>query len=205
MRPLHHVQLLSLLTIACGHSGASQSDAGSVVRDAAPGPADARPGDGPAPTFALTSPAIHGADLLDAKYTCAGTNSSPPMSWTAGPVATSSYAVVFRDNTNGLVHSVIWDIPGTVHSLSENVENTARPGTPAGARQAHAYDGQYGYSGPCPGGEVHDYEFELIAVNVATVPGLSADPESAAVVTALAQHTAARAKLAVRSNASPPP
>lgn len=51
---------------------------------------------------------------------------------------------------------------------------------------------------------MHDYGFELIAVNVAALPGLAADPESTAVVTALAQHTAARAKLAVRSSAARP-
>lgn len=205
MRSLRTVHLASLLAIGCGHSGASQTDAGAGIRDAAPVMTDARPGDAPAPSFALTCSVIHGTDLFDPKYTCAGANVSPPMSWTAGPSATSSYAVVFRDNTNGLVHSVIWDIPGTVHSLPEKVENKARPGTPAGARQAQAYDGQYGYSGPCPGGEVHDYEFELIAVNVAALPGLAADPESTAVVAALAQHTAGRARLAVRSNATPPP
>lgn len=205
MRMMLHLHLVSLLAGGCGHAASSQSDAAAVPRDAATGTGDARPGDGPAASFAVTSPAIHGTDLLDAKYTCAGANVSPPISWTAGPAGTASYAVVFRDNTNGLVHSVIWDIPGTVRALPEKVENAPRPAVPAGARQARAYDDRYGYSGPCPGGEVHEYQFELVAVNVATLPGVTTESEGAAVVTALEPHAAARARLAVRSNANPPP
>jgi Raf kinase inhibitor-like YbhB/YbcL family protein len=207
------VLLGSMLALAaCGDDDSPKADAASngpdaAIVDAAPGTPDAPPVNQPDAEpvdFALTSTAFNQTDLLADKYTCAGANVSPPLAWTEGPAGTLSYAIVFTDLDNGpFVHSVIWDIPAAVHALPEHVENVAMPSVPAGAKQAHAYDGStFGYLGPCPGGNTHHYEFELYAIDVATMPNLPTSTGRNAVVTALGGHKLASVKLGLISNAS---
>ncbi len=79
----------------------------------------------------LTIAALAGGTFPDAN-TCAGVNTSPAMSWTAGPAGTLSYAVVLTDTFQNAAHWVIWDIPSTVTSLAAALPGTAtltiRPG-----------------------------------------------------------------------------
>ena len=45
---------------------------------------------------------------------------------------------------------------------------------PPGSKQVKSYDNAtFGYLGPCPGGNVHSYEFDLYAVDAATLPGVT--------------------------------
>jgi Raf kinase inhibitor-like YbhB/YbcL family protein len=206
------VVLLMGALAACGDDDAPKADAAgsngpdAAVVDAAPGTPDAPPAneaDAEVAEFALTSTAFNATDLLADKYTCAGANVSPPMSWTAGPSGTLSYAIVFRDNDNGLVHAVIWDIPADAHAVPEHVERVAMPSVPAGAKQAKAYDGVFGYAGPCPNGHTHHYEFELYALDVSTMPGLTSTTSKDAVAAALdGGHKLASTKLSLISDAA---
>jgi Raf kinase inhibitor-like YbhB/YbcL family protein len=152
------------------------------------------PSDGTS-SMVLTSTAFTEGMTIPAAHTCAGTNVSPPLSWTPGPAGTMSYAVVFTDKTNGLVHSGIYDIPSTVTSLPMNVEKVAMPTNPAGSKQVLAYNNMPGYAGPCPGAMVHTYEFMLYAVDVPTLPGIMTNQKGAALVTALQAHDLATTTL----------
>ncbi len=194
---------LAALLSACGDGGGATPDASAHLPDASAHQPDAAPGapDAAVPgTFVLSSTAIMTGVLLADQYTCRGVNISPPLAWTAGPAATKSYAVVFTDLSNGLVHSVIWDIPGATRALPEHVENAATPAVPAGAKQARGYDeSTFGYLGPCPG-EVHTYRFELFALDVATMPGLTPQSSRDEVVPALTSHKLATTKLEVMSD-----
>jgi Raf kinase inhibitor-like YbhB/YbcL family protein len=203
--------LAGVALAACGDDDAPKADAAhtdgpdAAVVDAAPGTPDAPPPDEPdaePAELTLTTTAFNDVDLLADKYTCAGENVSPPLSWTEGPAGTKSYAIAFTDMDNHLVHAVIWDIPAAVHAVPEHVERVAMPSVPAGAKQAKAYDGIFGYSGPCPQGDTHHYEFELYAVDAATLPGLTANPSRAQVVDALGAHKVSSVKLGLISNAS---
>jgi Raf kinase inhibitor-like YbhB/YbcL family protein len=117
--------------------------------------------------------------VLPGKYVCTndtaqgGTNVSPPLSWTAGPSGTMSYAIVMRDLDfmNGFVHWVIWDIPANVTSLPEDVEHADQPSAPAGAKQADFNGSVTGYYGPCSPSNVNTYEFTLYAMPNATTSG----------------------------------
>jgi Raf kinase inhibitor-like YbhB/YbcL family protein len=119
----------------------------------------------------LTSSAFTEGAMIPAAHTCAGTNVSPPLAWTPGPPNTQSYAIVFTDRANMLVHWVIWNIPANITSLPGSLPKTSSLTMPAGAMQ-NAFNGM-GYAGPCPGGQVHTYEFAVYAIDVASLPGMS--------------------------------
>ncbi len=59
----------------------------------------------------LTSTALAAGGVFSDTNTCAGVNTSPPLTWTAGPTGTMSYAVVLTDTNNMAAHWVIWDLP----------------------------------------------------------------------------------------------
>lgn len=153
--------------------------------------------DGPAATFTLTSAGITEGGVIPVLYSCRGANVSPPLAWTGGPTA-PGYAVVLTDTSNNLVHSIIWDLPGTTLALPEAVAKVAEPTTPAtlvGSKQPLAYDNQTrGYLGPCPGSQ-HTYRFAVFAVDANPLPGVTLSSNRTAVVTAILAHDAATATL----------
>ncbi len=102
----------------------------------------------------------------------AGTNTSPAMSWPAGPEGTMSYAITLIDQTTTAAHWVLWDIPGDVTMLPEGLPNGTLT-EPAGAQQAANY-GQTGHFGSGACGNV--YEYRLHALGVANL-----DPADTAV------------------------
>lgn len=168
--------------------GGSTSDGGSATEE------DAAP---PAP-FALTSTAFEEGDKLPSEHTCDGANDSPPLAWTAGPEGTKSYALVFTDKTNGLVHSVIYDIPATATALPAKLDNVHASKKVDGAKQTTGYDGKtFGYLGPCPSGE-HTYEFALYAISVDKLEDLDESSERDAAVTAIKAADLAVTKLTVK-------
>ena len=181
-----------LFLAACGGSG--DDDGGGD--DDAPGAPDANTTspdaeDSPdaAPDFALTSTVITEGGMFPVKYTCDGDNVSPPLAWTPAANA-QSYALVFHDTDNDVIHWVIWDIPTSVLSLPEAVANTAEPTVPAGAKQVESYDSStYGYLGPCPDPETHVYQFTLYALDVATMPDITTSSSRVEAKTAVENHS----------------
>jgi hypothetical protein len=149
----------------------------------------------------LTSSGFVEGAMIPADFTCAGTNVSPPLQWTPGPAGTMSYALVFTDRNNSLIHSIIYDIPSSVTSLPMAVERTANPTMPAGAKQLAAYDGTPGYAGPCPSGILHTYEFSIRAIDVAALPGVTTSSMRPIVEPIITMHTLARGVLTGQSNA----
>lgn len=127
--------------------------------------------------FTVTSSAFSEGATIPTQYTCTllgGQDISPPLAWTAGPTGTQSYAVVMRDLDFGFIHWVIWDIPGSVLGLPENVAHTYQPPVPAGAKQAALNSTLTGYAGPCSPSTVNTYEFRVYALPTASIPGLDA-------------------------------
>jgi Raf kinase inhibitor-like YbhB/YbcL family protein len=127
-----------------------------------------------------------------------GQNISPPLSWGPGPAGTKSYAIVMA-HVPTPEHWTIWDIPASVTSLAENVEHAAQPAVPAGSKQSLAdLDGfkGSGYLGPCPQAvnSRQSYVFTLYALDVETVPGLSATSSPTQAATAVKAHLVAGSK-----------
>ena len=170
-------------TAGSGGAGGSSGAGGSGGSGAGSGGSGAGSGGGSAEPFALKSTAFKEGEQVPLKYKCAevnpkGENISPPLSWGPGPAGTKSYAIVMMHVPNP-EHWVIWDIPANVTSLPENIEHAAMPPVPAGSKQALVdldnFKGS-GYLGPCPQAlnSVQSYRFTLYALDVETVPGLSA-------------------------------
>jgi len=176
----------SVTSSSSGSGGAASTSSSSVTSSAASsgtggagtgghgGAGTGGAGTGGQVAFALTSTGFTEGAAIPAKYACAGANVSPDLAWTPGPPpATKSYAVVFTDKSNNLIHWVIWDIPFASTALPEHVANAATPPTPAGAKQVKSYDNQtFGYLGPCPPSQ-HTYEFAVHALDVDTLPNVT--------------------------------
>jgi Raf kinase inhibitor-like YbhB/YbcL family protein len=174
-------------------------DSSTPAIDGAPGP------DAAQIAFELTSTAVAEGGMLPDVYTCDGDNISPPLAWTAGPAGTLSYAITFIDLDfmfpPGYEHSTIYDIPSSVLSLPEDIENVYEPAEVPGAKQSKSYQkDRLGYNGPCPGNTIHTYQFTLHALDVATLPGLSATTTVEQAVAAIQAHSIASATLNVESN-----
>lgn len=147
--------------------------------------------------FALTSSAFAEGDALPKDFACDGADVSPPLSWTAGPEGTKSYAIVFADESNGLTHAAIYDVPADVTSLPKDVEKKHEPAVPAGAKQPKSFRSTvYGWAGPCPTGK-HTYVFTIYALGVDALPGTTADTTRTQVEQLIAKNDLASAKLTV--------
>jgi len=184
---------LLMVLVGCGSDGSTNPGAdaatdGTMTVDAA---IDAPPGG----TFALSSPMLAPGAMFAAANTCNGANTSPQLTWTAGPAGTMSYAVVFTDKSNNLVHWVIYDIPGSATGLPANVEKAYMPNNVTGAKQTLSYQATTrGYLGPCPP-VLHTYEFVVYALSVATLPGATMNSTRAQVVPIIQANDLAMAAL----------
>lgn len=143
---------------------------------------DAPPSTG---TFTLTSPTITEGGAIPLTHVCAGRggqNQSPELAFANVPAGTMSFAVVLTDLTNGLVHSSIYDIPGTATGLPADVDKVYAPPDVPGAHQTNNYSGQRGYAGPCPP-NAHVYQFKVYALATATLDGATMGTSKDEVVT----------------------
>ena len=122
--------------------------------------------------FTITSPAFtnYGPLPTSSAYSqCGGQNLAPALSWTNVPAATKSFAFAVVDVSapiaGGFIHWVVYNIPGSARELAGHGQNPYSEGT-------NDYPG-VGYDGPCPppGGEVHDYVFQLYALTVSNIGG----------------------------------
>ena len=131
---------------------------------AAQGGAQAAP-----PPLTMTSTAFADGGDIPAKYTQAGNQTSPALSWTNTPPGTMTFVLHMHDlelarnhTTEDQLHWLVWNIPGTATGLPE--------GIPMGQLQNGAY--QVSATGPVyrgPGapasGPRHHYTFELYALD----------------------------------------
>jgi Raf kinase inhibitor-like YbhB/YbcL family protein len=182
---------------AGGSAGAQASSAGT---GGASGEANGGTG-GEQGAFALSSSAFVNKGSIDEQYLCGSTGVSPPLSWTAGPAGTKSYAVVMvgPDSTGatGAYHWVIWNIPAATASLPQAVAQMAMPPAPAGSSQiSPGTDGATwpGYAAPCPSLPT-TYTFTVFALNVATLPGVTSASSGADVFAAIQASAIASAQL----------
>jgi hypothetical protein len=114
----------------------------------------------------ITSPAFKEGDMIPKKYTCDGINISPPLQWSSVPEGTKTFAIICDDPDAPMgtwVHWVLYNLPGNITGLSENVPPVKT--LPTGAKQGRNDFGKTGYGGPCPPGGIHRYYFKLYALN----------------------------------------
>ncbi len=121
----------------------------------------------------ITSSAFEDGGLIPAKYTCDGTDVSPPLQWDAVPEGTRSIALICDDPDAPMgtwVHWVLFNLPSDAKELAENIPTEET--LPNGAKQGVNDFGRVGYGGPCPPGGTHRYFFKIYALD--TEVGLQA-------------------------------
>ncbi|MFL5594502.1 MAG: YbhB/YbcL family Raf kinase inhibitor-like protein [Gemmatimonadaceae bacterium] len=126
----------------------------------------------------ITSSAFQAGGAIPPQYTCEGEDISPPLAWSGASERTKSYALIVDDPDapdpakpqRVYVHWVVYNIPATATSLSENA---SKSGLPRGAVQGRNDWGKAEYGGPCPPIGRHRYFFKLYALDT-ELPALSA-------------------------------
>jgi Raf kinase inhibitor-like YbhB/YbcL family protein len=114
----------------------------------------------------LTSAAFGANETIPDRYTCGGTNVSPPLSWHGTPAEAKSLVLLCDDPDSSRQpwsHWVLYDIPPTVDELEEDIPSDSR--LSSGALQGRNDFGDIGYGGPCPSSGTHHYYFRLYALD----------------------------------------
>jgi Raf kinase inhibitor-like YbhB/YbcL family protein len=114
----------------------------------------------------LTSTAFQDGGMIPAKYTCDGTNVSPPLEWSGEPQTTKTLALICDDPdapAKTWVHWVVFDLPAGRTSLPENVppQDTIAGGGKQGTNDFK----KIGFGGPCPPSGTHRYFFKIYALD----------------------------------------
>jgi Raf kinase inhibitor-like YbhB/YbcL family protein len=114
----------------------------------------------------LFSSSFKNGDFIPRKYTCDDADISPPLFWENVPEGIVSFALISDDPDAPVgtwVHWVIFNLPGSLRSLSENVPKDKQ--LDDGSIQGTTDFRRPGYGGPCPPGGTHRYFFKLYALD----------------------------------------
>lgn len=150
---------------------------------------------GVAMAFEIKSSAFKENGVIPKKYTCDGEDLSPPLSWTAPPAGTKSFALISDDPdapAGTWVHWVLYDLPEKILELPEGVP--AVETLQNGGKQGLTDFRRVGYGGPCPPpGSYHRYFFKLYALD--TTLNLPSKATKAKLLEAMKGHSLAEAQL----------
>ncbi len=116
----------------------------------------------------LTSSAFAEGELMAQRYTCDGTNASPPLSWEGVPEGSAELVLICEDPDPPGGTFVHWLVAGLAPDSSGIEEDSLPEGATVGLNDF----GQAAYGGPCPphGHEAHHYVFTLLAVGASLAP-----------------------------------
>ena len=135
----------------------------------------------------LTSTAFNHESRIPTRYTCDGTEVSPPLQISAIPAGTAALALIVEDPDaprGTWDHWVVYDIPVTT-SIPEGVESIGTTGVSTG--------GEQGYESPCPPSGSHRYVFTIYALD--STLGLGPGANKVALLAAMEGHVLASATL----------
>jgi Raf kinase inhibitor-like YbhB/YbcL family protein len=120
--------------------------------------------------LALTSAAFSHNSPIPTKYTCDGSDTSPPLAWTGLPAAAMSLALIADDPDapdpaapkRVWVHWVVYNLPAADGGLAEGASGGTLPGSAVEGTNDWP---RVGYGGPCPPIGRHRYFFKLYALD----------------------------------------
>ena len=154
----------------------------------------------PAPPMTLSTDAFPDGGQIPARFTQAGEQTSPALTWTNTPPGTVTFVLHMHDmelarnrTTDDQPHWLVWNIPGSASGLPEGVPAGAE--RPDGSRQISASGPVYRGPGAPATGPLHHYVFEIFALDTKLdVPaGGDAFEARAAVFKALQGHVLGKA------------
>jgi len=145
----------------------------------------------------ITSSSFTHQGAIPAKYTCEGSDTSPPLAWTGVPSSAKSLALIVDDPDAPdpkapkmtWVHWVLYDVPPATSSLAEGGSRSLPSGTRDGLNDWK----KTGYGGPCPPIGRHRYFFKLYALDT-VLPDLR-NPSKAELLKAMEGHVVGTAEL----------
>src|SRR5204862_4188535 len=108
----------------------------------------------------ITSSAFQEGGNIPSKFTCDGSDTSPPLQITGVPSEAKSLVLIAYDPDapSGLfTHWLIWNIPPQTNSVAEG-------SAPKGVQGTNDF-GKLGYRGPCPSPGTHRYSFKIFALD----------------------------------------
>ena len=111
-------------------------------------------------TMKITSSAFHEGANIPSKFTCDGSDTSPPLQIAGVPSGAKSLVLIVDDPDapSGLfTHWLVWNIPPQTNLIAEG-------NTPKGVQGANDF-GKSGYRGPCPPPGTHRYSFKIFALD----------------------------------------
>ncbi len=126
---------------------------------------------GEGPALQVSSPAFENGGPIPELFTAYGENVSPPLSWSAGPEGTVSYAVIMEDpdvaEDPPFVHWMLYNIPAPVTRIPKGVPQAPQVPQPPDSLQGRNERGSVGYFGPKPPPEdpAHHYHFQIFALD----------------------------------------
>ncbi|USX14312.1 YbhB/YbcL family Raf kinase inhibitor-like protein [Oxalobacteraceae bacterium OTU3CAMAD1] len=129
--------------------------------------------------LSVRSPAFAGGAPMAAKYSEYADGVSPPLTWAAVEGA-KSYVVIAEDPDapqKPFVHWLAWNIPASVTTLPEGLQEQPRLTAPEGVLQGRNTRGSLGYYGPRPpvGDPAHHYHFQIFALDTTLTLPFGAD------------------------------
>jgi Raf kinase inhibitor-like YbhB/YbcL family protein len=141
-------------------------------------------------TLAVSSPAFAAQGSIPVRFTCAGEEVSPPLSWSKVPPGTAELALVVDDPDAPGGTYVHW----VVAHLDPGRGGLAEGAPPPGATQLRNSAGKAAWTGPCPPkGPAHHYRFTVYAL--ARRLEVAADAGPADAVAAIERAATARGRL----------
>jgi Raf kinase inhibitor-like YbhB/YbcL family protein len=153
-----------------------------------------------APAMTLTTTAFRDGATIPAKFTQAGDQVSPALTWTGAPAGTASFVLHMHDlevarnhTTDDQVHWLVWNIPASATGLPEGVPKGAD--LPDGSHQISASGPVYRGPGAPASGPMHHYTFELYALDakIDVPPTTDAFEARASVMKAMQGHVLGKA------------
>jgi Raf kinase inhibitor-like YbhB/YbcL family protein len=108
----------------------------------------------------ITSSAFQEGANIPSKFTCDGSDASPPLQIADVPLDAKSLALIVDDPDapSGLfTHWMVWNILPQTGAIGEG-------STPKGVQGANDF-GKSGYGGPCPPSGTHRYYFKIFALD----------------------------------------
>ena len=148
-------------------------------------------------TLRITSSAFADGAEIPTKYTCEGSDLSPPLAWSGVPAGTKSLVLIVDDPDAPdpkapritWVHWVLYNLPPGSAGLPEAVGAALPPGTQVGFNDWKRAD----FGGPCPPIGRHRYFHKLYALDAEL--NLDKPVTKSAVEAAMRGHVLAEAQI----------